>query len=161
MIQVHVEVAPPFQHRVDVQDLKRVAQHTLEVEQVRDGEVTVVITDVERVQELNRAFRGVDAPTDVLAFPARGATEPDMPPSPEGAAYLGDVIIAFPVAETQAAKYGHTVQEELRLLVVHGVLHLLGYDHSTPEEEAVMWERQAQILGRSYVGPGGKRLPQE
>ncbi len=66
--------------------------------------------------------------------------------APEAQNYLGDVVISFPTAERQAAAVGHSVAEELCLLTVHGVLHLLGYDHASPEEEADMWARQSQIL---------------
>lgn len=159
MIELHVEVDARFRDRVDVEDLERWARKALTAEGVQAGELTVVITDAEEVQALNRTFRDVDAATDVLAFPAREGEPIPLPPEEAELPYLGDVIIAFPVAEAQAHRYGHSVQEELRLLLVHGILHLLGYDHATPEEEARMWARQTQILGRSYVGPGGERRP--
>ena len=156
MVHVEVDVAPPFREQVDVEDLRRLVRQTLELERVSEGELTVVITDAEQVRELNRAFRNVDATTDVLSFPM-GSMAESSPLPEEVPPYLGDVVIAFPVAEAQARRYGHSVQEELRLLVVHGVLHLLGYDHATPEEEAEMWARQERILGRAYVGPRGER----
>ncbi len=151
--RVHVQVDAPFHDRVDSDDLVAMAQRTLELEGVPAGELTIVITDAERVRELNRTYRGVDAPTDVLSFPMQGEPLPEEASVP----YLGDVVIAYPVAEQQARELGHSPQEELRLLVVHGVLHLLGYDHATPEEEARMWARQEAVLGRKYVGPGGER----
>lgn len=154
MLEVHVRVDEPFQTLVDEADLQDVVARTLSRENVQNGEVTVVITDDETVRDLNRTYRGVDRATDVLSFPMQ---EGDAPLPPGEVPYLGDVIIAFPVAATQASRYGHTVQEELRLLTVHGILHLLGYDHTTPEEEAEMWRRQEAVLGRSYVGPGGER----
>ncbi len=156
MVQVHIEVDEAFRPRVDVADLEAIVRRTLAAEGVTEGEVTLVITDADRVRALNCEFRGVDAPTDVLSFPWQ-AGEPVPSPEEARSPYFGDVIIAFPVAEEQATRYGHSVQEELRLLTVHGVLHLLGYDHATPEEEAVMWARQEAILGRSYLGPGGER----
>ena len=150
---VHVQVDEAYRDRVDVRDVRQVALRVLEEEQLPAGELTVVITDENTVQELNRTYRGVDAPTDVLSFPLG---QDELLPQ-EGPPYLGDVVIALPVAEGQANTYGHSLQEELRLLVVHGVLHLLGYDHATPEEEAEMWRKQERILGRAYLGPGGER----
>ncbi len=150
---VEVLVDEAYQDKVDVADLEEVVRRTLAKEGLRSAALTLVITDDDRVRELNRAYRGVDATTDVLSFPMQ-----EGEPIPgESEPYLGDVVIAFPVAQEQAQAYGHSVQEELRLLTVHGVLHLLGYDHETPEEEARMWARQEEILGKAYVGPGGVR----
>ncbi len=153
MVTVNVQVKKAYRAQVDEKDLRDVVARTLDLEGVKAGEVTLVITDAETVQELNRAYRHVDAPTDVLAFPLR---EGEMS-MPGGGDYLGDIVIAFPVAENQAKEYGHSVQEELRLLAVHGTLHLLGYDHATLEEEAAMWQKQEAILGRAYLGPRGER----
>lgn len=104
------------------------------------AELTLVLTDDEQVHALNRQFRDVDAPTDVLSFPA-GDVDPDT-----GNLYLGDIIISLPRALAQAQAEGHPFDDELRLLVVHGVLHLLGYDHADEHEQAEMWAAQAEIL---------------
>ena len=106
-------------------------------------ELSLVVTSADAIQALNRQFAGEDAPTDVLSFPAADdptATEPGEP------RYLGDVIIAYPVAAAQAAQAGHTVEDEMRLLAIHGVLHLLGYDHDTPEREAEIQALQSAAL---------------
>lgn len=154
MIEVHVQVDEAYADAVDLADLQAIVARALELEGVTEGEVSLVITDVETVRELNRAYRGVDAPTDVLSFPL---LEGEPTAGPAARPYLGDVIIAFPVAQEQAKRYGHSTQEELRLLAVHGTLHLLGYDHATPEEEREMWRRQEAVLGKAYVGPRGQR----
>ena len=115
-------------------------------------EVALVITDDEAVQALNRDYRGIDAPTDVLSFAAQedAAGEPDLDLPADLAAeidrHLGDVIIAYPYAAHQAERFGNSVGAELRLLAIHGTLHLLGYDHATPEEEDAMWAEQEAIL---------------
>jgi probable rRNA maturation factor len=93
---------------------------------------------------------GEDAPTDVLSFPfgdlpsaariREAASQPGQP------TYLGDIAISFPRAKEQAAAAGHSVEAELRLLVVHGVLHLLGHDHAGPADRARMWQAQEEIL---------------
>jgi len=148
-----IQVDDPFADLVDVENLSAVVTDLLVKVGLPLAGLTIVITDDEAVQTLNRDYRGVDAPTDVLSFAAQeGAeTEPvlaDLPPElvAEMGNYLGDVLIAYPYAAHQAAHYQNSIQAELRLLAVHGVLHLLGYDHATPEEEAAMWARQSEIL---------------
>jgi probable rRNA maturation factor len=106
-------------------------------------ELTLVVTNNEQVQGLNAQFRGVNTPTDVLSFPAEMADE-DVPPGE--AHYLGDILIAHPYALAQAEREGHDPNDSMSLLVVHGVLHLLGYDHDTPEHRTAMWEAQAEAL---------------
>ena len=107
-----------------------------------DSELTIVLTDDARLQELNRDYLGVDAPTDVLSFPA-SETDPET-----GARYIGDILISIPRAQAQADSAGHPLESELQLLTVHGVLHLLGHDHAQAEEKARMWKAQAEILER-------------
>lgn len=108
-----------------------------------DSALTVVITTNEAVQALNLQHRKIDAPTDVLSFPA----DP-LPPelAEDEAPYLGDLVIAFPYAKAQAEREKHVLMDSLALLVVHGTLHLLGYDHDTPEKRAEMWAEQAKAL---------------
>lgn len=102
--------------------------------------LTILLTGAEHIQQLNRDFLGEDKPTDVLSFPA-GDAMPGME------SYLGDMAIAVPVAAAQASAAGHDLLHEMGLLVVHGVLHLLGYDHATPQEQEEMWRVQDEILG--------------
>ncbi len=103
-------------------------------------DVAILLTDRATVHALNRQYRGYDKPTDVLAFPD-GSRDPET-----GRPYLGDVIIAVPVAAEQAKQAGHTLADEVCLLTVHGVLHLLGYDDQEPQARARMWAQQAAIL---------------
>jgi probable rRNA maturation factor len=105
-----------------------------------NGDVTIVLTDDAQLQQLNRDYLGIDAPTDVLSFPA-SETDPET-----GASYLGDILISIPRAEAQAHAADHPLEAEVQLLVVHGILHLLGHDHATPEEKSKMWKAQAEIL---------------
>lgn len=108
--------------------------------QSADGDITIVLTDDAQLHELNRDYLGVDAPTDVLSFPA-SETDPET-----GARYLGDILISVPRAEEQARAAGHPLESEVQLLVVHGTLHLLGYDHAEADEKTKMWKAQAEIL---------------
>lgn len=106
------------------------------------ADLSIVLTDDRQLHELNLDYLGVDAPTDVLSFPA-GEVDPETE-----TLYLGDLAISIPRATQQAQNGGHPVEAEAQLLVVHGTLHLLGYDHSTDEEKAVMWAEQAKVLER-------------
>jgi len=106
----------------------------------QNAELTLVLTDDAQLHELNREYREVDGPTDVLSFPA-GETDLDT-----GNLYLGDILISIPRALAQAQAEGQPIEAELRLLVVHGVLHLLGFDHSNEQEKAAMWAAQTEIL---------------
>lgn len=132
------EALPPLLQ--DLFFLERAGLEALRQSEAGPADLTIVIGDDSQLHALNRQFLGVDAPTDVLSFPADD-TDPDS-----GERYIGDILISYPRAATQAASAGHTVQEELQLLVVHGVLHLLGFDHATSEEKNRMWEIQTQIL---------------
>jgi probable rRNA maturation factor len=141
MIHIESEISFP-------QDLlERAARATLEHEaQSLDSELSVILTDDARLHELNLNYLGVDAPTDVLSFPA-SETDPET-----GARYIGDILISIPRAQTQADAAGHSLEAEVQLLVVHGVLHLVGHDHAEAKEKARMWKAQAEILERLGLG---------
>ncbi len=143
-ITVQLIVDEPYQPQEDWSTLpKAVESAFLAAHAAGPAALSLVITSAEAVQALNQQFVGRDAPTDVLAFPTSDdptATEPGEPP------YLGDVIIAYPIAKEQASQAGHSTQSELHLLTIHGVLHLLGYDHDTPKRKAEMWACQSAAL---------------
>ena len=116
---------------------------------VESGEMVLLITDDQRMQHLNRTYRGVDSTTDVLAFAALSDGEKAFVASPESVpAYLGDVVVSLPRAERQAADLGHSLESELCLLAVHGTLHLLGYDHVESGDRDRMWAVQRAALCR-------------
>ena len=125
--------------------IQRAARAALERESA-EGELSVVLSDDAHVRDLNREYLGVDSPTDVLSFPA-AETDPQS-----GRAYLGDIIISVPRAAEQARAAGHSLADEVQLLVIHGVLHLLGYDHARPVEKSRMWVVQAAILESVGLG---------
>jgi probable rRNA maturation factor len=123
-------------------------QYVLAKHEVEPGTaLSIVVTDDEHVRQLNQQYRDVDAPTDILSFPADPlpVEVEDEPP------YLGDLIIAYPYTMQQAAEAGHSMDDELVLLVIHGTLHLLDYDHDSAESEAVMWSEQAEALAAAGV----------
>ena len=123
--------------------LEALADAVMDAEGLPLGELGVVVTDDETIRELNREYAGDDTPTDVLAFSLR---EGEEFASPDGVLQLGEVIISYPTAGRQAADAGRLVEEEIEHLLIHGVLHLLGYDHAEPQEEERMRARERDLL---------------
>ena len=140
---IYIESETPFPQDI----LERAANTTMQ-QQARslDVELSIILTDDARLHELNLNYLGIDAPTDVLSFPA-SETDPET-----GVRYIGDILISIPRAQSQAEAAGHSLEAEVQLLVVHGVLHLLGHDHAEAEEKARMWKAQAEILERLGLG---------
>lgn len=142
---IEVQVDRPFQAQVSSEWIRQAVEATLAHQRVTEAcELAIVVTDDETLRELNRRYRNVDAPTDVLAFPDE--TRGPFVGAPGLPRYLGDLILSFPRAAAQAVEAGHTTRMELQLLVVHGVLHLLGHDDETEERRAFMWKAQSEIL---------------
>lgn len=104
------------------------------------GDITLVLSNDAQIRSLNRQFRGLDSPTDVLSF-----NIDELNPQ-SGQKYLGDVVISLERAQEQAVAAAHPLTAELALLTVHGILHLCGYDHQQPVDEAQMWALQETIL---------------
>ncbi len=108
----------------------------------REGDVTIAIVDDAEIRRMNMEYRGIDSPTDVLSFPAHEGfmllSQPD--------AFLGDIAISVDRARLQADEYGHSIERELAFLTIHGMLHLLGFDHILKEDEEEMTALQDQIL---------------
>jgi len=138
---ITLEIAKGFRSLIEFRPVECAVDAVLQHQSAHpNADLSIVITGDEQIHELNRQFRCVDAPTDVLAFPA-GHTDPES-----GSLYLGDVLISYPRASAQAERGGHSVADEIQLLVVHGTLHLLGHDHTSPEDKAKMWGAQAEVL---------------
>ena len=119
--------------------------------------VGLTITNDDGIKELNLRYRGIDAPTDVLSFPLQQYEAPEKPkvtfPQPPGEPlHLGDVVISYERAVEQARSYEHSLDRELAYLVVHGVLHLLGYDHEDPEEAKLMRQEEESVLKKLGLG---------
>jgi probable rRNA maturation factor len=138
---INIFVSDPYIDHFRPQLLEDAAVSVLAYENIPStGEITIVIDDDAHIQNLNFQFLGIDAPTDVLSFPSD-----EIDPETENR-YLGDIIISYPRAVAQAQAAGHSVESELQLLVVHGTLHLLDYDHTDENEKRNMWEVQRNIL---------------
>ena len=129
--------------------VQRVVERVLEVvhrDFGADAEVSVQFVDDVTIKDLNKDHRGLAKPTDVLSFGQLEGME--MPRVPGEPVLLGDVVISLERALDQAADYGHSLQREVGFLTAHGTLHLLGYDHGTPEEERVMMEMTEEVLAQ-------------
>jgi probable rRNA maturation factor len=167
------------QHRVPV-DVKRwraLGEQVLAAEGVRGNvEMSILFVDEDDMAALNEQFLGVAAPTDVLAFPidavevdvmsspTSGHSGPDRPPPDPGdqPLLLGDVVVCPSVAARQAGEHAGSIDDELALLIVHGVLHVLGHDHAEPEETAQMRERERELLETlHWHGPAPDGFRQE
>lgn len=152
-MEIDVLIDGEFGDKVDAAWLQGIARKTLAAESVSpDAEIGLVITTQEKLQELNKVYRGKDRPTDVMAFamlPDEATPEPDRQPfvtPPDGILHLGEVVISYPQAVIQAEERHHSTEKELAILVIHGVLHLLGYDDENPEPKQKMQIRESEIL---------------
>ncbi|MBQ6342659.1 MAG: rRNA maturation RNase YbeY [Anaerolineaceae bacterium] len=107
---------------------------------------TLSFVEPEMIQDLNKNFRGIDNITDVLSFESGGEVDPET-----GLEYLGDIIICLSQAEKQAAQSGHSLENEIALLEIHGLLHLMGYDHMEEDEKTEMWKYQDHYLEKCGI----------
>ncbi len=113
--------------------LETIAEKTAQIEGYSQGEISFAFVDNMQIQELNRKYRQIDSPTDVLSF----SMDDEI---------WGDIIISTERAQSQAEDYGHSIERELGYLVVHGILHLLGYDHKSPGEKIEMRRKEERVL---------------
>ena len=137
-IQVNVHTEAEF--RGWKKPVDRACRKILSQLHLQQGSLTIVLTDNETMRRLNKEYAGEEHATDVLSFPSG-----DLDPA-TGIPYLGDVLIALPIAQEQAHDKGHELIQELSLLAIHGTLHLLGYDHADEESKGKMWSLQNAAL---------------
>ena len=150
---IALDISADFRAKIDSRLIQETAIISLRHQSVGENtEMTIVITGDEQLNALNRQYREIDKPTDVLSFPA-DFTDPE-----NEAPYLGDIVISFPRAAYQAEVGEHAVMAEIQLLVVHGILHLLGYDHAQPLDKSAMWAAQEEILYQ--LGLESLRIPE-
>lgn len=130
------------------EDIKDLLIFAADKESIQTGELSVTFVDNEKIQEINREYRDKDRPTDVISFAMEemGEGEMEIHYDDEAPRMLGDIIISIQKAEEQAKEYGHSVKRELGFLALHGLLHLLGYDHENEADEKVMFDKQKEIL---------------
>jgi probable rRNA maturation factor len=153
-MEINVSVDEELKDKLKAGWLRGVAEQVLVALGVGSNvELSLFIASGERVKQLNRDYLGRDELTDVLAFSAGEEAGGDLPPfvqPPDGVLHLGEVIISYPQAVIQAEEYKHSVEREILVLIIHGVLHLLGYEHDRPELELKMRAREKEIM--SHIG---------
>ena len=142
-----VDVVNQTQAEIDLGSIQEQARFVLDRLRIHPGaELSVVFVDVDTMTDLHVRWMGEPGPTDVLSFPMDELTPPrDDEEPPEG--LLGDVVICPEVAQRQAVQAGHDVRLEIGVLLTHGILHLLGYDHAEADEERLMFGLQRRLLG--------------
>ena len=144
-----VSIEPDFARRVQADWLTGIARITLEHEKVGDCQLSVVVTTDAEIHALNRRYAAEDKPTDVLAFSQEEGEE--FVSAPGELRHLGDVVISLETAERQASEAGHDLDAEMAHLLAHGVLHLLGYDHTEADEEREMRDRERAVLAKAGI----------
>jgi probable rRNA maturation factor len=150
-VEINILVDDELKGKLEAGWLRGVAERVLNALGAgSDVELGLFIATGERVRQLNRDYLGRDELTDVLAFSAREEVGAPFVQPPDGVRHLGEVIIAYPQAVKQAAEYKHPVKKEIAVLIIHGVLHLLGYEHDKPELELKMRAREKEVL--SHIG---------
>jgi probable rRNA maturation factor len=151
--EINISVEQKLKVSLEEGWLRKIALRTLEAEGITSpAEMGLVITDNKAIQKLNRTYRGQNRPTDVLAFHMSLDTSQESElrfvGPPDGVRHLGEIVISYPQTVKQAQEQGHSVAQELAFLIVHGVLHLLGYDDEIPNEKQQMDARAIEILKR-------------
>jgi probable rRNA maturation factor len=148
-MEINVLIDKEFKKQVKSAWLKNLARQIQTAEKVSmKSEMTLVITGDEKIHELNLKYLSEDRPTDVLSFPMNEQlnSAPVFVNIPDGKQHLGDIVISYSTAVRQAAEHNHTVSREITILLIHGILHLLGYDHDVPTRKLAMKKREAIIL---------------
>lgn len=148
-MEINVLISAEFKSQLKRSWLKSVAEEILKSQCIIGSvEMGLVITNQEEVQQLNQKYRGINGPTDVLAFSIQegGADPAKFIEPPNGVRHLGEVIISYPQAFEQAEEHEQPVEKEMAILLIHGVLHLLGYEHDEPPLEREMRAKEAEIL---------------
>ena len=149
LMEINILIDKKFKKYIKSSWLKNIVLQMLNAENVgAKSEIGLVIADNKKIQELNLKYLEEDRPTDVLSFPMNEqlSNSPDFVNVPDGKLHLGEVIISYPQAVRQAAEHNHSTEKEIAILVIHGILHLLGYDHDIPEREQAMRQRELAIL---------------
>ena len=147
-MEISVEIDSRFAGCLKKKWLKSIVDRTLRIQgSGSEAEVSLIVTGQKQIHELNKAYLDEDRPTDVLSFPMmETSAKVGFVTAPDGKKHLGEVIVSFPQAVLQAEEHGHAVEREISILVVHGLLHLLGYDHAEAVEKRGMQAREKEIL---------------
>ena len=136
------EIFNETNYEVDVSELKKLLKYALEYENINNAEFNIIFINNEEIQKINKEYRGIDRCTDVISF----ALEDDDSFPVTEVKVLGDIYISVDKIISQAKEYGHSEKRECAFLAVHGLLHLLGYDHMAKKDEEIMFKKQEAIL---------------
>ena len=148
-MEINVLIDKAYKRQVKSGWLKNLVRQIQTAEKVSvKSEMTIVITGDAKIHELNIKYLAEDRPTDVLSFPMneQSGAAPVFVSAPDAKLHLGDIIISYPTAVKQAEEHKHPVNREITILLIHGILHLLGYDHDIPARKQLMNEREAVIF---------------
>jgi probable rRNA maturation factor len=156
-MEINILIDKSYKGHINEGWLQGLTREVLAAEGVESSsEISLVITGQEKIRELNLTYLGRDEPTDVISFSMlpeySGTEQASFIAPPDGIKHLGEVIISYPQAVIQAEERKHTIKRELTILLIHGVLHILGYDHEEPETGQKMRAREAVIVGRIERG---------
>jgi probable rRNA maturation factor len=148
-MEINILIEEEYKGKITRTWLSEVAKKVLAAERTgQNVELGILLTNQRKIEELNRKYRNINKPTDVLSFfmiPENGLSDAFITP-PDNIRHLGEVIISYPQAKIQAKECKHTIKEEIAILIIHGLLHLLGYDHEEVKDEKVMRARESAIL---------------
>ncbi len=136
------EIFNETEEKIDIEEERKLLEYALKYKKLENVEFNVIFVDNEKIRNINKEYRGIDRETDVISF----ALEDNKDITFEFGRLLGDIYISIPKMKQQAKEYGHSEKRELAFLTIHGLLHLLGYDHMTKEDEEVMFKEQELIL---------------
>ncbi len=137
------EIFNETNEKLDLEEEKKIIEFALKHENLNNVIFNVIFVDDKKIQEINKNYRGIDRITDVISFALEDGEENI---NFEFGRLLGDIYICVPRMKQQAIEYGHSLKREMGFLTIHGLLHLLGYDHMTKEEEKIMFAKQELIL---------------
>ncbi len=149
-MEINISIDDEFKGKITRRRLKTVAEQALTAEKTGSSvELGILVTNQENVRSLNWTYRSKNEPTDVLSFymiPEHGQKKETFINPPDNIEHLGEVVISYPQAVIQAKENKHKVKKEITILLIHGILHLLGYDHEKPADEKKMKPRETKIL---------------
>ena len=132
----------------EMKRIKKVLKYALKKENIRNASFSVIIVDDSYIHKINKEYRNIDRPTDVISF---ALMDNDSCNTNDGILRLGDIYISIDKVKSQAKEYNHSEEREISFLAVHGLLHLLGYDHMNKKDEKIMFEKQELILNEQGI----------
>jgi probable rRNA maturation factor len=151
-MEISVIIEKELDGKVEKRWLKSLTEKVIKAQGIGDNvEIGIVLAGADKIRQLNRDYLGHDEPTDVISFSAReepSGESVNFVQPPDDVLHLGEVVVSYPQAVIQAQEYGHTELREIQILVIHGVLHLMGYEHDKPEPAREMRAREAATLSR-------------